>query len=80
MIAIVIWNIDFDPVIFSISDKIRRAVGDGVLIPEFVANILERLIEIVDVIGEEGAASSFLRQIFQNFIALRQMHLAVCGP
>ena len=52
LVAIVVGKLDFDFVVAAIRDEIGRTVGDGVLISEFVANVLERLIEIVNGVAD----------------------------
>src|ERR1700746_2985440 len=54
LIAIVIGEVDLDFVIAAIGDEIGWAVGDGVLISQFVADVLKRLIQIVNVIREKS--------------------------
>ncbi len=78
LVAIVVGEFDFDSVIAAIGDEIGRTVGDGVLISEFVADVLERLIEIVNVVGEKSAAAGFVRKILENLIAFSEMHFAIC--
>src|SRR5882762_2428624 len=77
LVAIVVGKLDFDFVVAAIGDEIGRTVGDGVLISEFVADVLERLIEIVNVVGEKSAAASFVRKILENLIAFSEMHFAI---
>ena len=77
LVAIVVGNFDFDAVIFAVGHEIGRAVGDGVLIAKFVADVLERLIEIVHVVGKKSAAAGFFREILQNFVAFGEMHFAI---
>src|SRR5262245_2980458 len=72
-------NFDLDAVVFSVCDEIGRAVGDGVLIAQFVADVLERLIEIVHVVGEKGAATGFFGEVLENFIAFGQVQFAIGG-
>ncbi len=64
MIAIVVGKFDFDFVVATVGNEVGRAVGDGVLISEFVTDILEGLIEIVNVIGKKSAPTGFVREIF----------------
>ena len=78
LVAIVIGKLDFYFVVAAIGDEIGRTVGDGVLISEFVADVLERLIEIVNVVGEKSAAAGFVRKILENLIAFSEMHFAIC--
>ena len=63
LIAVVLGDFDFDFVIAAVEGVVEGIVGDGILVAEFFANILERLIEIVDVVGEEGAAAGFFRNL-----------------
>ena len=77
LVAIVVGKLDFDFVVAAISDEIGRTVGDGVLISEFVADVLERLIEIVNVIGEKSAAAGFVRKVLENLIAFSEVHFAI---
>src|SRR6266849_279320 len=66
-------------VVLAVDDIIGGDVGDGVLVAELVADVLEGLVEIVDVVGEEGAAAGFLGDIVQDFVALGEVRLAVGG-
>src|SRR6266481_7549237 len=61
LIAIAIGKLDFDLVVAAVGYKVSRAVGDGVLISKFVADVLKRLIEIVDVVWEKSATAGFVR-------------------
>ena len=77
MVAIAVGEFDFDFVIAAIGHEIGRTVGDGVLISELVADVLERLIEVVDVVGEKSAAAGFVRKILENLIAFSEMHFSI---
>src|SRR5712691_13564826 len=79
LVAIVFGDLDADFVVLAVDDIIGGDVGDGVLVAELVADILEGLIEVVDVIGEEGAAAGFLGDIVQDFVAFGEVRLAVGG-
>src|SRR5215469_3911724 len=63
LIAVVIGYFDFDFVIFAVGDKVARTVGDRVLIPEFVPNVLEGLAQIVYVIREKRAPTGLFCQV-----------------
>ena len=77
MVAIAVGEFNFDFVVAAVGDEIGRAVGDGVLIAKFVADILKGLIQVVNVIGKKSTAAGFVRKIFKNLIAFREMHLAI---
>src|ERR1043166_2851268 len=78
LVAATIGEFNFDAVVFSVSDEIGWAISDGVLIAQFVADVLERLVQVVDVIGKKGAAAGFFTKIFQDFVTLGEMALALC--
>src|SRR6201987_12478 len=77
LVAIAIGEFNFYFVVTAVGNKVGRAVGDGVLIAKFVADVLKRLIQIVNVIGEKSAAAGFVRESFENLIAFSEMHLAI---
>jgi len=77
LIAIVAGKFDFYFVVATVRDEIGRAVGDGVLITKFVADVLERLIEIVNVVWEKSPAAGFVREILENLVAFGEMHFAI---
>ena len=77
MVAIAVGEFDFYFVVAAIGDEIGRTVGDGVLISEFVSDVLERLIEIVDVVWEKSAAAGFVGKILENLVTFSEMHLAI---
>ena len=79
LVALVFGDFDADLVVLAVDDIIGGDVGDGVLVAELVADVLEGLVEIVDVVGEEGAAAGFLGDIVQDFVALGEVRLAVGG-
>ena len=76
LVALVLWNFNADPVVTAVENVVRRDVGNGILIAKFVANILERLIQIIHVIRKERAATGFFGKILQNFVAVSQMIFA----
>ncbi len=61
LIGFVIGHIDFDFVIATVIGVIGRVIGYGILVAKFFADVLKRLIEIIDVIREERAAAGFFR-------------------
>ncbi len=72
-----VGKFDLDLVIAAIGDEIGRTVGDGVLISEFVADVLKGLIEIVNVVWKKSAAAGLIRKIFENLIAFGEVHFAI---
>ena len=60
--------------VFAVVDVffVSRLGADAEDAPELIADVLERLIQVVDVIGEKRAAACFLSQILQNFVNLLQ--------
>ena len=58
LIAAAIGKLDFDLVILAVGHEVRRIVGNGVLISEFVADILKRLVQIVYVVRKKRASAS----------------------
>src|SRR5258708_29522423 len=70
LISLVIRRLDANAVILAVECGVRGNVGDGILVAQLVANILERLIEIVHVIWEKRAAAGFFGQVREDFVAL----------
>src|SRR5882762_11046655 len=60
LIALVLRHFNADSVILAVILRMRRDVSDGVLIAQLVADVLEGLVEIVDVIREERAPARFI--------------------
>src|SRR5262249_32770084 len=79
LVALVIGRLDFNFVITPIEGMVRGVVRDGVLVAQFVADVLKRLVEIVHVIRIEGAAAGFLGEGLQDFIAVGEMVFVVAG-
>src|SRR5579863_5527329 len=75
--ALVIRGLDANAMIFAVQNGIRRNVRDGVLVAQFIANILERLIEIVHMIREKRPAAGFLSQVRKYLIAFGKVRLAI---
>jgi len=73
----VLGRFDVDFVVAAIEGVIRRVVRDGVLIAQFLADVLKRLIEIVHVIRKEGAAAGLLGQALQG--SGRHRSDGICG-
>src|SRR5579885_2871870 len=69
LVALVVGHFDANAVIAAIDDIVCGSVGDRVLIAELVADILEGLVQVVHVIGKERAASGFLGDVFEDFVA-----------
>ena len=72
-------HFNLDLVIPAVKGMGRSVVGDGILVAQFVADILKRLVQIVHVIRIESAASGFFRQRLQNLVSIGQVILAVPG-
>ena len=72
-----VGHFDADFVVSSIEYVVRWKISDGILVAKFVADILERLIQIVHVIREKGSAPGFFRQLLENLVPVRQMVFAV---
>src|SRR5256885_7666524 len=79
LIALMFWNFDANLVIFAIELGMRGNVSDRVLIAQLVANVLEGLVQVIDVVRKERAPAGFLRYVLQDLVAFRQMRLAVGG-
>ncbi len=56
-----VGRFDADFVVAAIYNVIGGAVGDGVFVPQFVTDVLERLIQIIHVVREKRAAAGFFR-------------------
>src|SRR5689334_13619114 len=80
LVAFVLRYFDADSVVLAVKLRMRRDVGDGILIAQLVADVLEGLVEIVDVIRKECAAACFVSQVLQNLIAFGEMGFAVGSP
>ena len=74
-----VGHFDFNFVVAAIVGVVGRIVGDGVLIAKFLTNVLEGLIQIIDMIGIEGAATGFLGEGLENLVAIREMVFAIAG-
>src|SRR5690348_4119750 len=70
LVALVIGDFHFDSVIASIENVIRGLIRNGILVAKLVADVLKGLVEIVDVVRKERAASRFFRQILKNLVSL----------
>src|ERR1700716_4052788 len=70
-------NADF--VVTAINNVIARAVSDGVLVAQFVTNVLEGLVKVVHMVREKSTAPGFFRQILQNLITRREVVLTIGG-
>src|ERR671922_1844833 len=57
LVALVVGHFKADSVIPPIQHVIRWLISDRILVTQFVADVLERLVEIVHVIREERAAT-----------------------
>src|SRR5258707_2616954 len=77
LVAVVVGEFDFYFVVAAVGNKIGGAVGDGVLIAKLGADVLERLIQVINVIREKSTAAGFVREIFENLIAFSEMHFAI---
>ena len=73
------WDFDADLVVAAVENVIVRKIGDRILIAQLVADVLERLIQIIHVIGIKGAAAGFFREFLKNLVAIGQVILAVAG-
>jgi len=60
LIAVEFWSLEFDAMVLSVRNEVRRVVGDLILVAKFVADVLERLIQIIHVIRVKRAAAGFL--------------------
>jgi hypothetical protein len=69
LIPLVFGHFDANPVVAPIEHVVRRHVRNRILIPQLVANILERLIQIIYVIRKERPSSRFIREVLQNLVA-----------
>src|SRR5690242_5324071 len=76
-VAVVVQHFHFDPVVLTVRNEVRGVVSNRILVTQFVADILERLIQIVHVIRKKRPAAGLFRQVRENLVAVRQMHLAV---
>ena len=72
-----LWHFDPDFVVPAIVGVIIGVVRDGILIAQLIADVLERLVQIIDVNGYERAATSFLGEILKDFVALGEVIFAV---
>ena len=72
---------DFDAnlVIAPVQNIIYGSIRDGILIAELVADVLKRLVEIIDVIGKKRAAAGLFRKVLKNLVAFGEMVFAVGG-
>ena len=77
LVALVFGHFDADFVVAAIEDVVRREIRKGILVAQLVADILERLVQIVHVIGKERAAAGFLNKLLKDFVAVREVILAV---
>ena len=57
-------------VVFAVRRAARGAVGQRVLMAQFVADIEKRLSQIIDLVRKEHAAAGFPRKLFEDLISL----------
>src|ERR1700730_3160372 len=63
LVALVVGNLDADFVVAAVQDVVRWKISDGILIAKLVADVLERLIQVIHVIGEKRAAAGFFSEV-----------------
>ena len=61
LVVFVLRNFDANFVITAVEGVIGGIVCHGILVAEFVADVLKRLIEIVHLIGEKSTPTGFIR-------------------
>src|SRR5437588_10262263 len=79
LVALVIRHFDANWVITAVEDVVRGLISDGILIAKLVADVLKRLVEIVDVIREKRAAAGFIREVLNNLVSISEVVFAVAG-
>src|SRR6266446_4804733 len=77
LIALMIGHFDADFVVAAVEDVVRRQIGDGILVAQFVADVLERLVQIVHVIRKKRAPAGFFGHFLVNLVPVGQVILAV---
>src|ERR1700676_1804564 len=77
LVALVIGGFDADFVVAAVEDGVAGGVGEGGLVAEFVAHILEGDIEIVDMVGEEGTATGLAGELLEDLVAIGLVIFAV---
>src|SRR5256885_1072291 len=77
LVALVFGHFDADLMVAAIEDVVRWKIGDGILVAKFVADVLERLIEIVHVIRKKRAAAGFFGEFLENLVTVREVIFAV---
>src|SRR5713226_6860703 len=70
---------DLDAAEFSVCALIRRHVGERILVAQFVADVEERLRQVVHAVGEEGAAASLFRELLQHLVGRFHMVFPVAA-
>jgi len=70
-----VWGLNADFVIAAIEDGVGGSVSDGVLVAELVADVLKGNVEVVNVVGKEGAAAGLIGEVFKNLVAIGLWYL-----
>src|SRR5713226_10354503 len=70
---------DLDAAEFSVCALIRRHIGERILAAQFVADIEERLRQIVHTVGEEGAPAGLLSKLREHLVGRFHMDFPVAA-
>ena len=70
-------HLDANRVIFAIRRAARRAIGQRVLMAQFIPDVEEGLSQIVDAVRKECPSSGFTRQLLEHMISFALRVLAI---
>src|SRR5258707_11128201 len=73
LVTLVVGHLDADAVILAVQLIVVGDIRDGVLIAQLVADVLERLVEIVDVVRKERASAGLFRHVLQILVGCGEM-------
>src|SRR5712671_1687088 len=63
LVTLVVGHLDADAVILAVQLVVVGDIRDGVLIAQLVADILKRLVEIIDMVRKESASAGLFRHV-----------------
>src|SRR5580698_10691924 len=77
LVALVVGHFDANLVVAPVEDVVRGNVRNRILISQLVADILERLVQIIYVIRKKCTPPGFVGEVLQNLVAVREVRLSV---
>src|SRR5260370_11986443 len=69
LVALMVGHFDADFVVPAIDNVIRRKISDRILVAQLVADVLERLVQIIDMRRKKTARAPFISQLLEVLVA-----------